>query len=91
MPQPLALYTHIPFCTAKCSYCDFNSYAGQDSLFEPYAQAVAREAALWSPQIAGRKVETVFFGGGTPSLLPLPQMATIVEALKQHFDLDDAA
>jgi oxygen-independent coproporphyrinogen-3 oxidase len=91
MPQPLALYTHIPFCTAKCSYCDFNSYAGQDSLFEPYAQAVAREAALWSPKIAGRKVETVFFGGGTPSLLPLPQMATIVEALKQHFDLAAAA
>ncbi len=87
MAQPFALYTHIPFCTAKCSYCDFNSYAGQDSLFEPYAQAVAREAALWSPRVAGRKVETVFFGGGTPSLLPLPQMQTIVEALKQHYEL----
>jgi oxygen-independent coproporphyrinogen-3 oxidase len=87
MPQPFALYTHIPFCTAKCSYCDFNSYAGQDSLFVPYARAVAAEAALWSSHVADRRVETVFFGGGTPSLLPLPQMRTIVEALKQHFVL----
>jgi oxygen-independent coproporphyrinogen-3 oxidase len=85
MPQPFALYTHIPFCTAKCSYCDFNSYAGQDSLFEPYARAVAAEAALWSPHVGDRRVETVFFGGGTPSLLPLPHMRTIVQALKQHF------
>ena len=87
MQQPFALYTHIPFCTAKCSYCDFNSYAGQDSLFGPYADAVAREAALWSPRVAGRKVDTVFFGGGTPSLLPLPEMTTIVRALFDQFDI----
>jgi oxygen-independent coproporphyrinogen-3 oxidase len=84
--RPLALYVHIPFCTAKCTYCDFNSYAGQDSLMRPYAEAVAREAALWAPHVGGRKVETVFFGGGTPSLLPLPQMATIIEAVREHYD-----
>ncbi|HLF72626.1 MAG TPA: radical SAM family heme chaperone HemW [Dehalococcoidia bacterium] len=87
MTQPLALYVHIPFCTAKCTYCDFNSYAGQESLIAPYAEAVAREAALWSPRLAGRQVETVFFGGGTPSILPLPEMSTIVEAMRSRFDI----
>ncbi len=91
MTQPLSLYVHIPFCNAKCSYCDFNSYAGQDSLFRPYADAVAREVALWSKRVAGRPVETVFFGGGTPSLLPLPEMQVIVEALRDGFDLQPGA
>ena len=85
--SPLALYVHIPFCTAKCTYCDFNSYAGQESLMGPYAAAVAREAALWAPQLAGRQAETVFFGGGTPSLLPLPEMRVIVSALRERFDI----
>src|SRR5512146_322361 len=85
--QPLALYVHIPFCSAKCTYCDFNSYAGQDSLMRPYAEAVAREAGLWAPHVAGRQIETVFFGGGTPSLLPLPEMQVIVEALRDRFEI----
>jgi oxygen-independent coproporphyrinogen-3 oxidase len=82
-----ALYVHIPFCTAKCTYCDFNSYAGQDSLMAPYAAAVAKEAVLWSPRLKGRRASTVFFGGGTPSLLPLPEMKVIVEALRANFDI----
>jgi len=53
----------------------------------PYAQAVATEARLWSPHLAGRRAETVFFGGGTPSLLPLPEMQVIVEALRGCFDI----
>jgi oxygen-independent coproporphyrinogen-3 oxidase len=84
---PFALYVHIPFCEAKCTYCDFNSYAGQDSLMAPYAEAVAREAELWAPAMAGRTVETVFFGGGTPSLLPPHHLATIIEALQASFDI----
>lgn len=83
----LALYVHIPFCTAKCTYCDFNSYSGQDSLMKPYAETVATEARLWSPHIAGREVSTVFFGGGTPSLLPLEHMRTIVSELRRAFDI----
>lgn len=85
--EPFALYVHIPFCSAKCTYCDFNSYAGQDSLFEPYAKAVAREAELWAPVVRDRRVETVFFGGGTPSLLPLEHMGTIVSAVRERFDI----
>ncbi len=90
--MPFALYVHIPFCTAKCTYCDFNSYAGQDSLMPPYAQAVAqRRRELWAPHVAGRRAETVFFGGGTPSLLPLPEMQVIVEALASAFDIAPSA
>src|SRR5258707_884866 len=66
MPEPFSLYVHIPFCTAKCTYCAFNSYAGQGSLMTPYAEAVRREAALWTAPMAGRKVDTAFLGGGTP-------------------------
>jgi oxygen-independent coproporphyrinogen-3 oxidase len=89
--QPYSLYVHIPFCTAKCTYCDFNSYAGQDSMMQPYADAVALEARLWSTHVAGRRVETVFFGGGTPSLLPLPEMRVIIEALRARFDIEPGA
>lgn len=91
MAAPYSLYVHIPFCTAKCTYCDFNSYAGQDSMMRPYADAVATEARLWAPHLDGRRVETVFFGGGTPSLLPLPEMRVIVEALRTQFDIDPGA
>jgi oxygen-independent coproporphyrinogen-3 oxidase len=86
-----SLYVHIPFCTAKCTYCDFNSYAGQDSLMTPYARAVELEARLWSPHVAGRTAETVFFGGGTPSLLPLPEMEIITTAIRREFDIDPDA
>ena len=89
--DPFALYVHIPFCTAKCTYCDFNSYAGQDSLMAAYTDAVVREAGLWAHHLAGRKAETVFFGGGTPSLLPIDLMERIVAALRDRFDLDAAA
>jgi putative oxygen-independent coproporphyrinogen III oxidase len=89
--SPFSLYVHIPFCTAKCTYCDFNSFAGQDSLMRPYAHAVVAEAALWAAVMRGRLVETVFFGGGTPSLLPLEHMATIVSGIKSSFNLAPGA
>jgi oxygen-independent coproporphyrinogen III oxidase len=57
----------------------------------PYAEAVAREARLWSRHLQSRSVETVFFGGGTPSLLPLPQMQLIVESLRDCFEIDKDA
>ncbi len=82
-----SVYVHIPFCTAKCTYCDFNSYAGQDSLMAPYAGAVAREAVIWAPHLWGRQARTVFFGGGTPSLMPVDHMAIIVAALRDSFDI----
>jgi oxygen-independent coproporphyrinogen III oxidase len=57
----------------------------------PYAGAVAREAAMWSPHVEGRPLETVFFGGGTPSLMPLPEMTVITRAMGRCFDLAPGA
>jgi oxygen-independent coproporphyrinogen-3 oxidase len=92
----LSLYLHIPFCHAKCHYCDFNSYAGQLRWREPYVEALLREIA-WAGELArgsgaaGRPVDqpwpcrTIFFGGGTPSLLTAEQVAQTLGAARQAF------
>jgi oxygen-independent coproporphyrinogen-3 oxidase len=94
--QTLSLYVHIPFCHAKCHYCDFNSYAGQLRWREPYVQALLGEIA-WAGHLAsdagaaGRPIgqpwpcRTIFFGGGTPSLLTAEQVSQIVGAARQAF------
>jgi oxygen-independent coproporphyrinogen-3 oxidase len=83
----LSLYVHIPFCIAKCGYCDFNSYAGQESLIPAYAQALLREAEMWSAACPGWRAETLFFGGGTPSLMPLAELERVLEGLRRHLGL----
>ena len=76
----LALYLHIPFCTTKCGYCDFNSYEGIEHLAPEYNAALLREIELWSPAARTFNVRTVFFGGGTPSLTELA--ALVLDALR---------
>ena len=63
------LYVHVPFCLTRCGYCDFNAYAGLGHLAERYASALRREAAIAAPAWRGVRVDTVFFGGGTPTTL----------------------
>lgn len=87
----VSLYVHIPFCRSKCSYCDFNSYAGLESLIEPYVGALLAEMALWREATQHMSVTTVFLGGGTPSLLPLAEVERIMAALRQRFRLADGA
>ena len=86
MGEPISLYLHIPFCTAKCGYCDFNSYAGHEHLMPSYIQTLLREADLWRKTTAGRPFATVFFGGGTPSLLPIAEITPIMDGLRSVFD-----
>ncbi|HEX8521876.1 MAG TPA: radical SAM family heme chaperone HemW [Tepidisphaeraceae bacterium] len=84
-----ALYVHVPFCFHKCHYCDFYSITRQsDERMAKFVDLTLREAALWSEYGAVRP-RTIFFGGGTPSLLPLEQMRRLLEGLKQRFDLCD--
>jgi len=83
----LGLYVHIPFCIAKCGYCDFNSYAGQESLIPAYTQALLREAEMWSAACPGWRADTLFFGGGTPSLMPLAELERVLECLRRHLGL----
>ena len=85
--RTLALYVHIPFCTAKCGYCDFNSYEGLEHVVPDYTPALIREAALWAPAARDLRVETVFFGGGTPSLTSIEDLEAIVAALREHYDV----
>ena len=79
------VYLHIPFCQARCSYCDFNTYVGLEALFEPYVSALLREIALTGN--GGAQAHTVFFGGGTPSLLPADQLSRLIHACRQRFRL----
>lgn len=85
--QPLSLYVHIPFCSLKCAYCDFNSYPKLGELVPAFVDALIAEIGLWAPVVADRRVETVFFGGGTPSLLPLARVDRILGALRGGFDV----
>ena len=79
-----ALYLHIPFCTHRCAYCDFNTYAGKDALIPAYVDGLIREI---NAQSAGERhlASSIFFGGGTPSLLSTPQLASLMDALRAKF------
>ena len=87
-----ALYFHIPFCRHRCAYCDFNTYAGQDALIPAYVEALCREIEIVG-QAAPEEVEasTIFFGGGTPSLLSVSDFSSIFKTLRQNFNLREDA
>ena len=93
--MPLSVYLHIPFCRSRCSYCDFNTYAGLDSLIPDYVDALAGEVRMVGAAMAGHprqedegmgtsslEVHTVYFGGGTPSLLPPESVGHILDTLR---------
>jgi oxygen-independent coproporphyrinogen-3 oxidase len=89
--QSLGLYIHVPFCAAKCVYCDFNSYAGREHLIPAYAEALLQEVRLWSHLAGRRSVPTLYFGGGTPSLVPLEKLGAVMRALHDAFAVQDDA
>ena len=70
-PPPLALYVHVPWCVRKCPYCDFNSHGARGELpMARYVEALVADLDADLPLAWGRTVHSVFFGGGTPSLMP---------------------
>ncbi|MSQ33652.1 MAG: radical SAM family heme chaperone HemW [Dehalococcoidia bacterium] len=83
--DPLALYLHVPFCQTKCHYCDFNSYRGLSSLIPPFVEALGREINLWGEATGHPPVGTVFFGGGTPSLLSGGQIGRLLDDCRRAF------
>jgi oxygen-independent coproporphyrinogen III oxidase len=97
MTPPHSLYFHIPFCTHRCAYCDFNTYAGQEEMLPAYVEALCREVDFVGPRFAGEKVRgegkahTIFFGGGTPSLLTPKQFELIFQSIRQSFKLTENA
>ena len=91
-----SLYLHIPFCHTRCHYCDFNTYAGMLPLREPYVKALLKEIALagtMAQQAEGtpRRSRTIFFGGGTPSLLTVSQITRLLAACFAAFAIDKNA
>lgn len=81
IPPPLSLYVHLPWCVRKCPYCDFNSHEGRGALpFEAYVDALIADLDHDLPLVWGRTVQTVFFGGGTPSLFPAEAVDRFLQA-----------
>jgi len=89
---PLGLYIHVPFCRSKCQYCDFYSMATKDdSLIDGYLDAVCdhiKEAGELAP---GYQVDTIYFGGGTPSFFGAEGIAVILTTIRRNFDVQDNA
>jgi oxygen-independent coproporphyrinogen III oxidase len=84
----LGIYVHVPFCIHICPYCDFNTYAGQSDLIPRYVEAMARDLEVEADRIGRRSVASVFFGGGTPSLLAPEQVGRLLDVVADRFDLE---
>ena len=89
-PNPLGIYVHIPFCQAKCSYCAFVSQVCDSSVQHSYVAALCREIAAVGGDFSV-PADTVFFGGGTPTLLPAVDLTRILQAIRETFSLVDDA
>jgi len=85
----LSAYIHIPFCKQKCNYCDFLSFPNRESLFLSYKNSLLGEIES-CPEFEGSRIETIFFGGGTPTLLPSEFLCEIVEAIQKKNVRSDA-
>ncbi|MDE2227669.1 MAG: coproporphyrinogen III oxidase [Alphaproteobacteria bacterium] len=83
--SPLAVYVHWPFCKSKCPYCDFNSHVRERIDEARWRRALLAELAWWAEQTEGATVTSVFFGGGTPSLMAPETVAAILESVGRHW------
>jgi putative oxygen-independent coproporphyrinogen III oxidase len=84
------IYLHIPFCRSRCSYCDFATGMYESDLAEAYVRAVCSEITTWQETVEVFSVDTIYFGGGTPSLLNLTQIEQILAVVHKRFALRDA-
>src|SRR5260221_3887958 len=85
---PLALYVHIPWCVKKCPYCDFNSHQARGDVPErAYVEALVSDLELALPDVCGRRVYSIFFGGGTSSLFSPAAIQALISALRARLAL----
>ncbi len=84
--EPLALYVHWPFCRSKCPYCDFNSHVRDAVDQDRWRRALLIELDHFAARIGPRRLASIFFGGGTPSLMPPETAAAVIERAKRHFE-----
>ena len=91
MSSTLGLYIHIPFCRSKCAYCDFYSLSGQEEQMNSYQQALLAHLAESAPMAAGYTVDTVYFGGGTPSYYGEKRLTELLRHIKKLYQVDKHA
>jgi putative oxygen-independent coproporphyrinogen III oxidase len=84
-----AVYVHWPFCRSKCPYCDFNSHVRESIDQAAWRDAYLREIAYTAGRLGRRRVDSIFFGGGTPSLMPPATVAAVIDAIAGHWTLAD--
>lgn len=84
---PAGIYIHIPFCRSRCSYCDFATGIYESSQAERYVKALVKEILTWREIERPAEVDTIYFGGGTPSLLSAGQLAAILDAIHARFEV----
>lgn len=89
--RPLGLYIHIPFCKSKCAYCDFYSLAGREDRMDAYTEALSLHLAETAAYTDGYLVDTVYFGGGTPSYLGPKRLAGLLKLVKKKYRMDPNA
>lgn len=89
---PLGIYVHVPFCRSKCQYCDFYSLTAKDDrVMDGYLNAIVAHIKETGALAPGYKVDTIYFGGGTPSFFGADGLATILSAIRRNFDVDHNA
>lgn len=88
MKKSVSLYIHIPFCKAKCYYCDFNSFPCRNELIPAYFNALKKELIQYENQLKNYKISTIFIGGGTPSVVDSNNIYQLMLLLKENFDID---
>ena len=89
--KPLGLYVHIPFCKQKCAYCDFYSLSGNEGLMDDYTAALCAHLTETAPFAAGHTVDTVYFGGGTPSYLGEKRLVQVLKTILKKYRVDRKA
>ncbi|MDQ4058087.1 MAG: radical SAM protein [Actinomycetota bacterium] len=85
------VYVHVPFCLHRCHYCDFNTYEGLDALQAPYVDALIADIERVERKLVTRRATSVFFGGGTPTLLSPPQLGRILSAVREAIGVEAGA
>ena len=85
--KALGIYIHIPFCRSKCDYCDFYSLAGREGYMDAYQKALIAHLAETAPRARGLVVDTVYFGGGTPSYYGAKRLVRLLKTIRSHFRL----
>src|SRR2546421_10396402 len=85
------VYLHIPFCRSRCSYCDFATGMYESDFAERYVRALRKEIGLWNEMASPCVVDTIYFGGGTPSLLSIDQIERILIAVRERFKVAEDA